>query len=233
MIPIRDTIKSQRTPVMTWLIILANAVVFAHELRLTPEALERFLYLCGMVPARYSDPKWAAYVGFPAGLDLWPFLTCMFLHGGWVHILSNLWVLWIFGDNVEDRMGPARYLIFYLLCGLAAGAVHYFTNPRSEVPTIGASGAIAGVMGAYLVLFPRSRVVTIVPLLFWPLFFEVPALVFLGFWFLSQFFSGAMALADSEVAGGIAWWAHVGGFLAGIALLPIFARRRPRPAQPA
>jgi membrane associated rhomboid family serine protease len=152
----------------------------------------------------------------------------MFLHGGWLHLISNMWALAIFGDNVEDRLGHLRYLVFYVLCGLAAGVVHFATNPFSRVPTIGASGAIAGVMGAYLVLFPRARVTTVVPLLCFPLFFELPALIYLGLWFVLQFASGFSELGASRSTSGIAWWAHVGGFLAGIALLRVFGVRRAR-----
>ena len=181
-------------PVVTWGLIAFNCLVFVYELALPEGTLPRFFHLYGMVPARFSSPGWSAEAGYPQSLAL-PFVTSMFLHGGLFHLLSNMWTLWIFGDNVEDRMGRLRYLIFYLACGLAAGLVHWLTNLDSTVPTIGASGAIAGVLGAYLVLFPRSRVVTLVPLFFWPLFFEIPALFYLGFWFVSQLLSGASALA--------------------------------------
>jgi membrane associated rhomboid family serine protease len=225
MFPLRDTIPSRHTPVMTWAIIALNLGVFVYQLTLSEPELQRVFYLSGVVPARYTDREWATHVGY-VGFALWPFLTSMFLHGGWLHILSNMWSLWIFGDNVEDRLGPVRYLIFYLLCGVLAGLVHFFTNLTSTVPTLGASGAIAGVMGAYFVLFPHARVVTIIPIFFWPMFVQVPAILYLGFWFLTQFFSGAMSLGASD-AGGIAWWAHIGGFAAGIGLLRVFGRRRP------
>ncbi len=230
MFPLRDTIPSRRVPVVTWGLIAFNCLVFAYQLALPEGGLPRFFHLYGMVPARFSSPGWAAEAGYPQSLAL-PFLTSMFLHGGFFHLLSNMWTLWIFGDNVEDRMGRFRYLAFYLLCGLGAGLVHWLTNLESTVPTIGASGAIAGVLGAYLVLYPRSRVVTLVPLFFWPLFFEIPALFYLGFWFVSQLLSGASALASGAAgAGGIAWWAHVGGFLAGLALYRLFLERQPPPA---
>ena len=150
----------------------------------------------------------------------------MFLHGGWAHIIGNMWTLWIFGDNVEDRMGPVRFTVFYILCGLVAGVVHWFTNPHSAVPTVGASGAIAGVMGAYFVLFPHARVVVMVPVFFYPLFFEVPAVTYLLFWALSQVFSGTMAIAGPGEVGGVAWWAHVGGFTAGLVLHALFVQPR-------
>jgi membrane associated rhomboid family serine protease len=212
---------------MTWTLLLVNAVVFFYELRLTDAQLEQFFYLFGLVPARYSHPQWALWVGFPAD-DYWPFLTSMFLHGGWMHFLGNMWTLWIFGDNVEDRMGPLGFVVFYLLCGLAAGLLHYFTNLHSTVPTVGASGAIAGVMGAYFVLYPYARIIAVFPVFFIPFFFELPAVLYLGIWFYSQFLSGMFSLVGPEQVGGIAWWAHVGGFVAGAVLRLFFVRpRRP------
>jgi membrane associated rhomboid family serine protease len=154
----------------------------------------------------------------------------MFLHGGWLHIISNLWALYIFGDNVEDRMGPVGYLVFYLLCGLAAGLAQVVLTPDQSIPGIGASGAIAGVLAAYLVLFPRSRVITLILLFFFITFAEIPAVLYLGFWFLVQFLSGLMTLGASQNVGGIAYWAHIGGFLSGLLLVYLFAGR-PR-AQP-
>lgn len=150
----------------------------------------------------------------------------MFLHGGWMHLIGNMWMLWIFGDNVEDRLGHGRYLLFYVLCGLAASWTHILLHPNSTVPAIGASGAISGVMGAYLLLFPRARVITLFPLFFIPYFLELPAIVYLGAWFLMQLFSGAFSILAPGEGGGIAWWAHVGGFLAGALLGPPMRRRR-------
>jgi membrane associated rhomboid family serine protease len=148
----------------------------------------------------------------------------MFLHGGWLHIVGNMWTLWIFGDNVEDRMGHGRFAIFYLLCGLAAGIVHCLTNLDSTLPTVGASGAIAGVMGAYFYLFPYARVIVMVPLFIFPFFFELPAATFLAFWALAQVFSGTLSLGYPGNVGGVAWWAHVGGFMAGMLLQFFFVR---------
>jgi membrane associated rhomboid family serine protease len=150
----------------------------------------------------------------------------MFLHGGWLHIIGNMWTLYIFGDNVEDRMGTIRFLAFYFICGLAAGLVHFFTNPNSTLPTVGASGAIAGVLGAYFLLFPTARVITLIPLFFLPLFVEIPAITYLGFWILSQIFSGAISLGLPEDVGGVAFWAHVGGFITGALLHWLFVKRR-------
>lgn len=224
MIPIRDTIPSQHLPIATWFLILINSVIFFFELTMPEPARAQFFHLFGIIPARFTHPDWALWIGFPID-DYFPFLTSMFLHGGWLHIIGNMWALWIFGDNVEDRMGPMRFIIFYLLCGLVAGMVHWFTNPNSTVPTVGASGAIAGVMGAYIVLFPRSRVVVLVPVLIFPFFFELPAVFYIGLWALMQVFSGTMSLADARAVGGVAWWAHVGGFSAGVVLHFFFVRR--------
>jgi membrane associated rhomboid family serine protease len=225
MIPIQDTVPSRNPPLAVYALIALNVLAFAFELSLPEEGRDRLFYLLGIVPARYSHPRWAAWVGFPVD-DYWPFLTSMFLHGGWAHIIGNMWTLWIFGDNIEDRMGPLRFTMFYLICGLIAGVVHWFTNLHSTIPTVGASGAIAGVLGAYLVLYPRARIVVLIPIFFYPLFFEVPAVTYLLFWALSQLYSGALALAGPAEVAGVAWWAHVGGFTAGLLLHPLFVRPR-------
>lgn len=225
MFPIQVTLRSESAPVGTWLLIFLNVCVFLFELALPDAAREQFFYLFGIVPARYSCAEWAAYVGFPVD-DYWPFLTSMFLHGGWLHIIFNMWTLWLFGEGVEDQMGTVRFLLFYLLCGLAAGLVHFYTNTHSTVPTIGASGAIAGVMGAYFILFPRAHVIVMVPVLFWPFFFDMPAAFYLVFWFFMQLFNGTMSLAAPGHVGGVAWWAHIGGFVAGVLLFGAFLRPR-------
>lgn len=229
MFPVRDTIPSQHVPVATWLIIAVNVGVFFLELANPGPVVEQMTYLFGIVPARYTDPEWAQWVGFPS--SYWPFITSMFLHGGWLHVIGNMWALWIFGDNVEDRMGPLRFLLFYTTSGVMAGLVHLLTNVGSTVPAIGASGAIAGVMAAYFLLFPRARIVAMFPVVFWPLFFEVPAFLYLGFWFFVQLFSGATALVSPERASGIAWWAHIGGFATGALTFRAFLRPRPRPVR--
>jgi len=213
-------------PAATVAIILVNAMIFVFQVMLKDRQLEWIVYMFGIVPARYTHPHWAAHVGFPD--NYWPFLTSMFLHGGWFHIISNMWVLWIFGDNVEDRMGSIRFIIFYLICGIAAGVVHVATNGASTLPVIGASGAIAGVLGAYVVLFPLARIVVLIPIFFYPLFVEIYAFVFMLIWFLSQFFNGALALMEPGQVGGIAWWAHIGGFGTGLVLHRFFLARRPR-----
>jgi membrane associated rhomboid family serine protease len=225
MIPIQDTIRSRNPPLAVYALIGLNVLVFAFELTLPHGDLDQLFYILGIVPARYTHPQWAEQVGFPID-NYWPFLTSMFLHGGWAHIIGNMWTLWIFGDNIEDRMGPLRFTMFYLICGLIAGVVHWFTNLHSTIPTVGASGAIAGVLGAYLVLYPRARIVVLIPIFFYPLFFEVPAVTYLLFWALSQLYSGALALAGPAEVGGVAWWAHVGGFTAGLLLHRLFVRPR-------
>jgi membrane associated rhomboid family serine protease len=211
MLPIRDTIRSKSFPLVNTLLIVANAFVFFFELSLPPDQLDRFLYAFGAVPTRLdlSNP-----------LTFYPLVTYMFLHGGWLHIISNLWVLFIFGDNVEDRMGSARYLIFYFLGGIAAGLLQIFASPGSDMPAIGASGAIAAVMGAYFVYFPRAKVISLVPIFFFAWFINVPAVLYIGIWFVTQLFSGITSLASAggAAAGGVAWWAHVGGFLFGVLL---------------
>lgn len=221
MLPLRDTMRARTLPVMSWLLIAANVLVFVFEAALGPRQLSALTRAFGLVPARFlADPG----VG-----QILTIFTSMFLHGGWWHLISNMWVLYIFGDNVEDHMGHLRFLLFYLLGGLAAALAHTFVSPGSAVPTVGASGAISAVMGAYLVLFPRARVLTLIPGFIMPWFVEVPALLFIGFWFVSQFFNGLFALAAAgsvQTYGGVAWWAHVGGFLAGALLVKLFERRR-------
>jgi membrane associated rhomboid family serine protease len=215
MIPLRDTIRSETYPIVNSLIIAVNILVFFVELS-QQQRLNEFIYVYGLVPARYSVPQVSAY--FTTGQQFFSFLTFMFLHGGFLHLLGNMWSLYIFGDNVEDRLGHFRYLVFYLLCGLASGISHLVINWHSEIPTIGASGAIAGVMGAYFVLYPRAKVLTLVPIFFFFHFVELPAFLFLGIWFLFQFISAA---ASSAQVAGIAWWAHIGGFVFGIIFLKL------------
>lgn len=223
MIPIHDVNPRRSAPVVTILLIVANALLFFYELSLGPR-LEGFLMSSAFIPARISE-------GLPNAAG--SALLSMFLHGGWSHFLGNMLFLWVFGDNVEDRLGHGRYLIFYLLSGYAATFAHAWASPMSTVPAIGASGAISGVLGAYLFLHPKARIVTV----FWFLFFirliEVPALVYLPIWFLLQLFSGVSSLgAADNAAGGVAWWAHIGGFVAGpLLLLLLGGWRRPREAE--
>ena len=221
MIPLRDSTRSASYPVVTKALIFVNVLVFLWELGLGPNLPRAFVNFA-IIPARYTHPAAAAQEFGPFAnpvVALTPFLSSMFLHGGWMHLLGNMWTLWIFGDNVEDRLGKARYLAFYLGSGLAAGLVHLVTNPNSAVPTLGASGAIAGVMGAYFRFYPHARIEAVIPPLIFGPIFVLPAVVFLGWWFLLQFFSGTLSLASAgSQYGGIAWWAHVGGFAFGVAV---------------
>ncbi len=192
---------------------------------MSPQQLQAFVELVAVVPEEYT----AFLRGEPVPLLkllLAPFAS-MFLHGGWMHLIGNMWFLHLFGDNVEDAMGHFRYLLFYLLTGLAATAAHILVNPLSPIPIIGASGAISGVVGAYFLLFPNARVLTLVPIFLLVDIVLMPAFVFIGFWFLLQFWSGLFSLAVPHV-GGVAWWAHIGGFLAGVVLAPFLRERRPR-----
>ncbi len=225
MIPIQDIVPRRTFPIVTVGLILLNTAIFLFELSLPEETLERLIFHLGVVPARYTDPYWGAEHSLPF-LPYLAFFTSMFLHGGWIHLLGNMWTLWIFGDNVEDRMGHGRFLIFYLLCGLVAALVHVYVHPHSKVPVIGASGAISGVLGAYYGLFPLARVIVLVPIFFFPFFFEVPAILYIGFWYLMQLFSGALSIVHGQVIGGVAWWAHIGGFLFGLLTHRLFCLGR-------
>ncbi len=216
MIPIRDTIRSKNFPAVNFTIIGLNIIVFLWQLAQGPH-LQETLYSYGIVPLRYHDPELSAH--FTAFEQYFPFLSSMFLHGGFLHILMNMWFLYIFGDNIEDRLGHIRYLIFYLFCGVAAGLVHLYTNWNSNIPTIGASGAISGVMGAYLLLYPRSKILTLIPIFFFFQFVEIPAFIFLGFWLLMQLFSAGLTPRN---VGGIAFWAHIGGFISGLIFIKVF-----------
>jgi membrane associated rhomboid family serine protease len=216
MIPLRDTIPARSRPVVTHAIIAANILIYLLQMAQGPR-LERFIYFYGLVPARYFVPQIADY--FSTSEQAVALISFMFLHGGFWHLLGNMWSLYIFGDNVEDRLGPLRYAAFYLLCGLASGLAHLLIHRYSNIPTIGASGAIAGVMGAYFILFPRSHVLTLIPILFIPYFIEIPAYFFLGIWFVLQFLNAA---GSGGTAGGVAWWAHIGGFVFGMLALKIF-----------
>ncbi|MBN1117573.1 MAG: rhomboid family intramembrane serine protease [Bacteroidales bacterium] len=216
MIPLKDTIKSARFPVMNWIIIMLNFTVFIFELLMNPEQTEAFFDKFGLIPATTSI----------FGNTNYTFLTNMFLHGGWLHFLGNMWMLYIFGDNVEDRMGSFRYLVFYLLSGIMASLCHYVLYINSMIPALGASGAISGVMAAYMFLFPKSRIISLVPVFFLPLFIPIPAFIFIGIWFFVQFFNGTFHLLFSNTATGIAFWAHIGGFLAGLIFYKFFVKRK-------
>lgn len=224
MIPLRDINPRYSTPFVTVLLIAANIAVFVYQFSLGPRTGESFIFTYGMVPSRFTIALEAAAI--PAAVI--PFFTSMFLHGGVMHLLGNMWFLWVFGDNVEDRMGHFRYLVFYLLCGVGAGLAHALLNLNSAIPAVGASGAISGVLGAYLVLFPGTRVVTLVPLIFFFFTVQIPAVVMLGYWFFLQFASGIFNIGAR--GGGTAWWAHIGGFAIGFVWVMIFRPRQRRPS---
>jgi membrane associated rhomboid family serine protease len=228
MIPYRDTVPLRYTPWMTWVLIGINTLAFLFTLGMDPADLKAFQYLHGLVAARYTYPDWAHSVGFPDG-DYAPFITHIFLHGSWLHLIFNMWLLWIFGDNIEDRMGPIRFLGFYLLVGVISGLAHIYTNPDSIVPAVGASGAIAGVMGAYYFLFPFAKIVIWV--LFLPIFVEVPAIVFLGLWVLVQLYKVTSVPAlSSGGSSEVAWFGHLGGFIAGMLLYRLFVASKRAPS---
>ncbi len=218
MFPIRDTLRSSTFPVVNTALILVNVAVFLFEIGFVSN-IDQFMFTYGLVPARYFNPELASR--FTSWQQDFAFVSFMFLHGGFLHLIGNMWFLYIFGDNVEDRVGHLRYLFFYFLCGWASAAAHLLTDLHSTIPTIGASGAIAGVMGAYMVLFPRSRILTLVLIIIIPYFFEIPAVFFLAFWFILQF---ASASITGVQATGIAWWAHVGGFVSGIVFSAVLLR---------
>ena len=226
-IPLKDTILRQGFPLVTWIIILMNGIIFIFEISIPKNLLQQLFYLFGLVPAKYSYPNWAIIHGVPFD-DYLSFVTNMFLHEGWLHIIGNMWFLFIFGRTVEDHMGHFRFMIFYLLAGVLASITYFLIDIHSRIPEFGASGAIAGVMGAYLLMFPRARILTLIPIFFFPWFVEVPALVFIGYWFLIQLVGGTLTLASPISQGGIAWWAHVGGFVSGMVMLPLFRRHSHR-----
>jgi len=244
MIPLRDNVPSRTRPFVNYAIMATCAAVFLLQLS-NAELTERL----AMIPARVTEGADQTLVrdidwvrtragieqrevlrpALPAWVPEWAtLLTCTFLHGGWLHFLGNMWFLWIFGDNVEDRVGHGRYLLFYLCCGVAASATHLALSANSSVPTVGASGAIAGVMGAYLVLYPRAMVLTVVPLFFILHMAVLPAWLFLGFWFAMQLLQGTFAIGALET-GGVAWWAHIGGFVTGVLGIMLLRNRGLRP----
>ena len=218
MIPLRDTRPSNSMPVVTVFIIAVNVLVFLYMYSLDSYSTNAFISEYAVIPARFHASA---------------LITSMFLHGGWMHIIGNMWFLWIYGDNVEDVLGHGKYLVFYLLCGVIAALTQYAISPDSRIPTLGASGAIAGVMGAYLIKFPHSRILTLIPIIFFFTTIEIPAVFILVYWFLLQFVSGIGSIGYSNASqGGVAFFAHVGGFIAGMILVNVmgakerYSRRR-------
>jgi membrane associated rhomboid family serine protease len=232
MFPIKNTVATRYPPVATWCLIFANCAVFLFEAGLGPRELNWFLNSYALVPARYFVPYSRGHA--TDLIDYLPFVTNTFLHGGWLHLILNMWTLWLFGGAVEDRLGHGRYVVFYFSCGVLASAAHALFNPGSTVPALGASGAIAGIMGAYVSMFPLARIIVVVPIVFIPLFFEWPAILFVGIWFVLQLLQGTVDLLTPSTGAGVAWWAHVGGFLAGLVLAPVLRRpqRYHRPYYP-
>jgi membrane associated rhomboid family serine protease len=229
MIPIKDTIHSRSFPLVNWIFIIANSLVFLLiELPLNNNQLNQLISIYGMTPSQCAGPilrgvSSASLPGLNAlinGCGI-PLITSMFLHGGWLHIIGNMWVLFIFGDNVEDAMGSIGYFFFYMICGVVSGLTQAFIAPGSSVPAIGASGAIAGVLAAYMLFFPRARVVTLILLIIFPWFVNIPSVLFIFIWFILQFFNGIASLGVAT-SGGVAYWAHVGGFICGLLLVWLY-----------
>ena len=225
MIPLRDSVRSRSFPMVNILIIFANCYVFWQELFLSDRGLEMFVRQYGVIPAKIHGIL--AWQGLSWGLL--PLVTAMFLHGGWLHLLGNMLYLWVFGDNVEDRMGHLKYLFFYLAAGVAGNLAQVWADPASGAPAIGASGAVAGVLGAYFIWYPRARILTLVPIFIFISIVEIPALVYLFFWFGLQVLNGLVSLASPGTV--VAWWAHIGGFLAGI-IGALLNRRKSTPYYP-
>ncbi|MGI6413145.1 MAG: rhomboid family intramembrane serine protease [Syntrophomonadaceae bacterium] len=210
MIPLRDSTAGNSLPLITILIIITNFYIFINQIGLDFEYMERIFYIFGLVPANFTQGI--------SDLGYIPFLTSMFLHGSWMHIIANMWILWLFGDNVEDRMGKLRFLFFYMMCGTIAGLTHCLMYPQSTIPVVGASGAVAGVMGAYFLMFKHARVLTYFPPFF---LINISAWLYLGFWILSQLYAGTVDVFAGS-PGNIAFWSHVGGFVAGMIFYRFF-----------
>jgi len=225
-LPLRDSVRARRRPWVTYALIAVNLIFFLTEAIGGPAAV-RLVSLFSVVPALVLTPRfWLQSFGWP----LVTLVTATFLHGSWTHVIGNMLYLWVFGDNVEDRLGPGRYLLFYVLCGTLANVAHILANPESAVPTIGASGAVAGVLGAYILTYPRARVLTLIPLWVIVPAVRIPAWVYLGFWFLMQLYSGLAPIWVHDLTQTVAFWAHISGFLVGIALVRLLAPGSREPA---
>jgi membrane associated rhomboid family serine protease len=220
MFPIQDGVAKRYPPIVVWFIIIVNTLVFLHQISLTPIELEIFIRKFALIPAHYFTESSLLSHNF---LDYFPFFTYMFLHGGWLHLILNMWTLWIFGPAVEDRIGSLRFILFYILVGIFTSIFHALFNASSNIPALGASGAIAGVIGCYVRMFPFARLVLLVPIFIFPVFIEMYAIIFAVFWFMTQIIPGVFSLLFPG-AGGIAWWAHIGGFITGWFLVPFIKR---------
>lgn len=220
MLPLKDNIKANNFPIVNIGLIVVNIVFFMYQMSYGPRA-DELIFAFGFIPARFLAQGAGSWFHLPGFL---PVFSSMFLHANLIHLISNMWFLWIFGDNVEDCMGHGRYLLFFLLCGVASVAAQAIANPQSTIPMIGASGAISGVLGAYFLTYPQARILTLLPIFILIYLVELPAYFFLGFWFIIQFIEGSLYSLNSDrmVGGGVAFWAHVGGFVAGVLLLQVF-----------
>jgi membrane associated rhomboid family serine protease len=219
MFPLKDDNPSRTVPYVTWFLIAVNILCFLGEMSLSKPELNALLYHFGVLPHRFIHD-----LGVPQSATL---LSSMFLHAGWLHLISNMWALFLFGDNVEDRLGHFNFFCFYMTCGIIAGVCQILAAPGVNIPTVGASGAIAGVLGGYALLFPQAQVITLIPIVIIPVFIHIPAYFYLGFWFLSQAGAGMAALDHASLgsaAQSVAWWAHVGGFIAGLILVKVLER---------
>lgn len=222
MIPIRDSIPSRTYPYVSWVLIASCLAIFlSMQFLISLQQQHSILYFYGVVPLRYSDPQWAINFGLSPDYGL-SFLSSLFLHGGWLHLIINVWFIWIFAKTVEDSMGHGLFLIFYLLCGVIAMLIQWFFSPELAIPVVGASGAIAGILGAYFFLFPYARVVIWIPVLLLPIFVEIPAIAFLGFWMILQLQEATTSILFAGESTGVAWWAHIGGFISGAILHRLF-----------
>ena len=228
MIPYRDTIPCRYTPWMTWTLIGVNSLIFVYTSFLPEQSLYRLFNVFGLVPARYTSSEWAEWAGL-SPTDYTPYVSSMFFHGSAIHLIMNMWLLWIFGDNIEDRMGSVRFLAFYVFCGLVAGALQVYFSPASIIPTIGASGAIAGVMGAFFFLYPYAQI--IIWVFFLPLFVPVPAIGFVGVWVIIQLYKATTGFSIGQTYTDVAWWGHLGGFIAGLLTYRLFLLRARDPKE--
>lgn len=222
MIPLRDNVDAKRLPVVTWVLIGINVVIFFLMIGLPQDAQQQLIFTFGVIPQNLPLDEPLNLLQQP--VDLFSLISSQFLHANWFHLLSNMWILFIFGDNVEDLMGKWRYLLFYLFAGIVANLAHAISIPDAQIPAVGASGAIAGVLGAYLILFPQARILTVIFIFIIPWFIQIPAVIFLGIWFIMQISQGLIDIDQS--VGGVAWWAHIGGFIFGLALVHLFVRRK-------
>jgi len=220
MIPLRDTVRSRTFPIVNMSIIIVNVLVFFGESGLTEMGLTELFYTFGLIPSWFLQTVERGE--FVQGVI--PLFTSIFLHGGWLHIISNMLFLWVFGDNIEDRMGHFKYLLFYLIVGVIGNIAQVMANPQSTIPIIGASGAVAGVLGAYYISFPRAKILALIPIVFFFTLMEVRASFFIIFWFVLQVFNGVFSL--TAVGNSVAWWAHIGGFLGGLILIKFFRGQR-------